>query len=458
MNVSVLSKHINLKKNSMKSIYVKIWLLIAFVVTILLVNTVFNRMVINKNEVMHNQKNDINLILRHLVDLNYITIVIDDLQDNLTPNNEEVKKKIIALKNQEFELIDQNRALLLKNGFYTNDIKQSIEILENNEAIFKSFMHSNSIEKWVEMNKHESIHLSIAIKAIEENLYKNRVVLMTQTASNLDVINYIDIVQDIIIVIITLVIVRMLINDNNKQTELIAELKQINATKDKFFSIISHDLRSPFNAILGFTEVLQKEFHTYPQEQTHQYLTYIQQAARKTFDLLENLLEWSSLQIGKYVPRFKMIPVSEIILDEIDLLHSTAKHKFIDLHTHFSNDSVVMVDKHMMNTVFRNLISNAIKFTDVNGKIEITVTEKDSEVFIAISDNGVGIDQSTIDNLFKIDSKISTIGTHGEKGTGLGLLLCKELVEKNHGKINIESEIGVGTTFTITLPKANNLM
>ena len=441
----------------MKSIYVKIWLLIAFVVTILLVNTVFNRMVINKNEVIHNQKNDINLILRHLVDLNFITIVIDDLQDNLTPNNEEIKKKIIAFKNQEFELIDQNRALLLKNGFYNDDIKQSIKTLENNEAIFKSFMQSNSIEKWVEMNKHESIHLSIAIKEIEENLYKNRVVLMTQTASNLDVINYIDIVQDIIIVIITLVIVRMLINDNNKQTELIAELKQINATKDKFFSIISHDLRSPFNAILGFTEVLQKEFHTYPQEQTHQYLTYIQQAARKTFDLLENLLEWSSLQIGKYVPRLKLTPVSEIILDEIDLLHSTAQHKFIELHTHFSNDSFVMIDKHMMKTVLRNLISNAIKFTDVNGKIEITVTEEDSEVSIAISDNGVGIDQSTIDNLFKIDSKISTIGTHGEKGTGLGLLLCKELVEKNNGKIGIESETGVGTTFTITLPKASNL-
>ena len=436
----------------MRRIYVKIWILIFVVATILVLNTLLNRQIIKENESIFNKKNAINLVLSHLVDLNYLTIVIDDLQDNITEENDEVKNKIISLKNEEFDLIEKNHTLLIENGLNDSEIKHSITILENNEIVFKNFIAQRSLIDWIDSNKHESIHLSMAIQKIEKHLYNNRVYLMAKTEYNLQIINYIDIAQAFIIILITIIIVWMLIKDNDKANELILELKQLNATKDKFFSIISHDLRSPFNAILGFSEVLQKEFHTYPQEQTHQYLTYIHQAARKTFELLENLLEWSSLQTGKNKPRFELVSINEIINNEIDLLKTAASQKYIELTYECSTQSKVLVDINMMYTVFRNVISNAIKFTDVNGKISITGFETNNEVSIVISDNGVGIDESTLLNLFKIDTKISSIGTQGEKGTGLGLLLCKELVEKNNGRITVESEISVGTTFTIILP------
>ena len=437
----------------MKSIYFKIWFLIGIVALILFANTFLNKQIVRQNESIYNKKNAINLVLRHLVDLSYLTIVIDDLQDNVDNTDEQIKHQIISLKNQEFKLIKENHFLLQKNGLVDSTIIRSIAVLENNEIVFKKFISNKSIIEWINGNSHESIHLCTAIKEIEEHLYSNRVNLMAQSESNLQIINYIDIIQAISIIFITLIIVNMLLKENKKQKELIAELKLLNATKDKFFSIISHDLRSPFNAILGFSDILQKEFHNYPQEQTHQYLTYINQAAKKTFELLENLLEWSSLQTGKNGPRYKSIQINELINDEIDLFKSMANHKYIEIKTDLSSNSEVLVDKNMMNTVFRNLISNAIKFTDVNGLIEIKTFEDTNDVIISISDSGVGIDNSTIENLFKMDTKISTIGTQGEKGTGLGLLLCKELVEKNSGKIFVVSEISVGTTFQIRLPK-----
>jgi len=437
----------------MKSISVKIWLLIGTVVIILATNTFLNKQIIRQNENIYTKKNAINLVLRHLVDLSYISIVIDDLKNNKDIINEPIKSQIISLKNQEFVLIKENHLLLQNNGLIDDKIKRSLAIIENSEIVFKNYILSKNIIEWINANSHESVQLTTAIKEIEEHLYSNRVNLMAQTKTNLEILNYIDILQAISIIIITLIIVNMLLKENKKQKEMIAELKLLNATKDKFFSIISHDLRSPFNAILGFSDILQKEFHTYPQEQTQQYLTYINQAARKTFELLENLLEWSSLQTGKNVPRFKSIQINELIHEEIDLFKSMAKHKYIEIRTDLSSNSHVLIDKNMMNTVIRNLISNAIKFTDVNGKIEIKTFEEINEVIISISDSGVGIDKSTIENLFKMDTKISTIGTQGEKGTGLGLLLCKELVEKNSGKIFIVSEINVGTTFQIRLPK-----
>ena len=436
-----------------RNMYVKIWLLITFVAIVLATNMILNRQIIKQTEAIYNKKNAINLVLRHLVDLNYTSIEIDDMQENITNENEQIKNQIISLKSKEFSLIKENHLLLLNNGLIDSAIIRSLIVLENNETTFKKYIATKSIVEWGNSNKHESLHLSSAIKEIEEHLYSNRINLMIQTQSNLLYINYIDIIQALVIVITTLVIIRMLLKENRKQKNLIVELEQLNATKDKFFSIISHDLRSPFSTILGFSDILQKEFRSYPQEQIHQYLEFIYQASKKTFDLIENLLEWSSLQTGKYQPKFKQMSINEVILDEIDLLKSTASQKYIDLSTNFKSSSNVMIDQDMMNTVIRNLISNAIKFTDVRGKIEIKTNDEINEVIISISDTGVGIDENTIGNLFKIDTKISTIGTQGEKGTGLGLSLCKELVEKNNGKIMVESEKSVGTTFCIRLPK-----
>jgi signal transduction histidine kinase len=244
-----------------------------------------------------------------------------------------------------------------------------------------------------------------------------------------------------------------MLSENKRQIQLVKELKQLNATKDKFFSIISHDLRNPFQAILGFSDMLINNFDKYPKEQMLEFIGLINQSSKKAFELLENLLEWSNLQTKKMKPVFQSVSSYEIINEVTQLLSGMAEQKHISLIFDSTIDEKILTDRNMINTILRNLISNAIKFTGINGKIEIKTQSNSHTVAISIADNGMGMDKDDIEKLFKIETKISTTGTQGEKGTGLGLLLCKDLVELNHGSIEAVSEIGSGSTFTIRIPK-----
>ncbi len=232
-----------------------------------------------------------------------------------------------------------------------------------------------------------------------------------------------------------------------------SDLKNLNTTKDKLFSILSHDLRSPFSAILGFSEMLYYETGDFDAAQIKEIAATLYQTSREIFDLLDNLLEWSMAQTGsiKLIP--ENIHLKDLVNSTVDLLGNSAKKKDIIISNEIPEQIHVFADNNTINTVLRNLFSNAIKFTQQKGKVKITARNIDDFIEITIADSGIGIKPEDIKKLFGIDIGFSTVGTDNEKGTGLGLILCKEFIEKNNGKIWVESELGKGSDFIFTLPK-----
>jgi PAS domain S-box len=232
-----------------------------------------------------------------------------------------------------------------------------------------------------------------------------------------------------------------------------ASLVELNATKDKFFSIIAHDLKSPFNSILGLSGLLEDQVKEKNYEGLEEFASLIRTSSELAYDLLKNLLEWSRTQTGKMEFSPEYIELVSLIGETIKLLQHNAIQKSIGIETELPRNMVVFADKAMISTVLRNLISNAIKFTPDNGQIVISATATPEEITITVADNGVGIGEREITKLFKIDENHSTLGTHNEKGTGLGLILCKEFIEKHDGRIWVESEIGIGSRFYFTIPR-----
>jgi len=238
----------------------------------------------------------------------------------------------------------------------------------------------------------------------------------------------------------------------NKNNEL--ELIELNATKNKFFSIIAHDLKNPFNSIIGYSELLIDQIKGKEYEKLEEYANIILQSSNRAMDLLMNLMAWAQSQSGRmdFNPEcFDVIP----LIDEVTLLlNGIAKQKSILIESTLPTSIQVNADKQMISTVLRNLISNAIKFTLPEGKITITAFDKQNQLIVSVTDTGVGISQERIDKLFNISEGYSTPGTQDEKGTGLGLILCKEFINKNNGEIWVESKSGIGTTLYFSIPLA----
>jgi len=230
------------------------------------------------------------------------------------------------------------------------------------------------------------------------------------------------------------------------------ELIKMNASKDKFFSIIAHDLKNPFNSILGFSEHLIEQVNEKDYEQIGEFANIIRQSSIRAMDLLKNLLEWAQSQSGKMEFKPEYFEINSIVNEVILLMKGNAEQKSIVIINNLSSGIQVNADKAMLSAVLRNLISNAIKFTQPNGKITVNSVVKQNELTISVIDTGVGISKERINNLFNICEGYSTQGTQKEKGTGLGLILCKEFIEKNSGKIWVESEAGIGSAFYFSLP------
>ena len=236
-----------------------------------------------------------------------------------------------------------------------------------------------------------------------------------------------------------------------KDNEL--KLIELNATKDKFFSIIAHDLRSPFNSVIGFSEHLLELIEKKEYENIELYANIILQSSNRAMDLLTNLFEWSQSQSGRMELHPEDFPMIPLIKEQIVLYKDIAEQKSITITNSLTPDIRVNADKAMIKSLLRNLISNAIKFTPSGGKIAILAVEKQNEIIVSVSDNGIGISKAGINNLFSIGHSYSTPGTNKEKGTGLGLILCQEYIKKNNGKIWVESEPGKGTTFYFSIPQ-----
>ncbi|AFZ53247.1 HAMP domain-containing sensor histidine kinase [Cyanobacterium aponinum UTEX 3222] len=231
------------------------------------------------------------------------------------------------------------------------------------------------------------------------------------------------------------------------------ELKELNASKDKFFSIIAHDLKSPFNTILGFAEVLKNNALELTKEEIEELAGEIYNSGKNAFKLLQNLLHWSRLETGKMQINPEILNLNKLIEEVLLIVNPMAKEKNIQINTNFStNNFTVKWDYNMLVSTIQNLLTNGIKFTPSGGQITIELEEKESQIQINIIDNGVGMTEKQLENLFKIDCCQTTEGTSGEIGTGLGLLLCKEFVEKNGGQIWVESQINQGSTFSFTIP------
>ncbi len=242
--------------------------------------------------------------------------------------------------------------------------------------------------------------------------------------------------------------------NNEEEIKLKNELLQtVNSEKDKFFSILAHDLRGPLSAFVAATQIITEEIHTMSVEEIKDITLSMKKSATGIFSLLENLLEWSRLQRGvmDFIP--EKINLKKKVNECISVLSESAQKKNIEIEVSISNDIEVIADKNMFDTIIRNLISNALKFTKGGGKVSVSaLREKDNSVEIKVFDSGIGMTSELKNKLFRIDEKTSRPGTDGEPSTGLGLLLCKEFVEKHGGKIWVDSEVGRGTTFTFKLP------
>ena len=231
--------------------------------------------------------------------------------------------------------------------------------------------------------------------------------------------------------------------------------RYLNKAKDKFFSIISHDLKSPFNSILGFTEILREQNTILEDEEREQIFNSLYTSTRNIYNLLNNLLHYSRFQAGLVEFDPHPIQLLEVIKQNINILEGTALKKQIYLINNLKEEIIVLSDAEMLNSILRNLINNAIKFTRESGEISINASIETGFAKIKVTDSGIGMNKETMAGLFKIDSKKSTLGTNKEEGTGLGLLLVKEFVEKNGGQIFVKSEVGKGSEFSFTLKLFN---
>lgn len=246
-------------------------------------------------------------------------------------------------------------------------------------------------------------------------------------------------------------------NIEQEQKLNLEKLETLNKTKDKFFRIIAHDLRNPFIGIVRLAEVIESKLKESDpiNSSTLRYIEIIRTSSQSGFDLLENLMHWAKTQTGEIEFHPNLLSINRLISQCINVISGNAFNKNISIDIHASDEDTVFADEALSCTVIRNLLTNSIKFTNPNGRIIVSTKQIDQFLEISIQDNGIGIDKENLSKIFSIDSKSSNLGTNKETGTGLGLILCKEFVEMQGGKIFAKSEKGKGSEFTFTLPLPN---
>ncbi len=236
------------------------------------------------------------------------------------------------------------------------------------------------------------------------------------------------------------------------------ELRKLNAEKDKFFSIIAHDLRGPFSGFLGLTEIMAEDLPDMGMAQAQEIALSLSKSANNIYRLLNNLLEWSQIQNGSVSFNPEIVQLRPIIEESTTMALESARIKEIEISLDVPVGLMAVADNYMLQTIFRNIISNAIKYTPKGGKVYVLArTTEDNNIEISVKDSGIGMSQEMIENLFRIDVITNRLGTEGEPSTGLGLMLCKEFAEKHGSKIGVKSEVGVGTVFYFTLPLSGEI-
>ncbi|MEI7484458.1 MAG: tetratricopeptide repeat-containing sensor histidine kinase, partial [Ignavibacteriota bacterium] len=365
---------------------------------------------------------------------------------------------------------DYNKAIEYAQMSYDESKKRGVLIYVREASFFlyKSYLELRQFEKVIfYLDEYNKVSLELfsndknrAVESLEQKYRKEKIDEEHRDEKN----NLIFLSVGLFIVFVFLMVIffmrhkalkfinKELEHKNKTITAQKAELEEVNAMKNKFFSILAHDLRNPFNGILGFLDILHNSYDTLSYEEKKQFIGYIHTSANQVFKLLDRLLQLSRLQEGRYQFNNELVDVKDLTEQIIKLQDTNARSKRVSLKLRIFENVFVNADKTSLDIILRNLIDNAIKFTSAGGEVVISSGSNNGNVEIIVSDTGVGMDQKDSDSIFRLDKKTVSIGTNNEKGTGLGLAVCKELIDKMNGKINVESIIGKGSKFILTFP------
>lgn len=350
------------------------------------------------------------------------------------------KEYLVAAMNKAVEI---NDSVQIANSYYTSykfhkligNSREALKNLELYSTLRDSILSSEEATKLGEM---ESISL------IEKKQQENE--LLQNDLSNQR--KYLTIIVILFLVIVIIVIVRYL---ENKKTN--RKLSELNKIKDQFFSIIAHDLRGPYNALLGTVELLQTRFDELSDNEKQELILLISNSLKNSYELTENLLIWAETQKNSLLFLPKEIKLNDTLRNNIDLVKNNSLNKLIDISYDCPEELSIFADEQMLNTIIRNLLFNAVKFTPKGGWIKVTAQKCENSIMIRCEDNGIGMEEKTIDSLFNISGKTVLAGTEGEKGTGLGLVLINEFVQRHNGTISVDSIPARGSIFTIKFPQ-----
>lgn len=358
---------------------------------------------------------------------------------------------------KELKLYDFSGDIYSNLSFYykeTGDYKNAYYYYDKYNEVYDSLIgeKKNKLIRQLQA-KYQAEKKQRQILQLEQQTGQQKLIIKNARAVQL----YLIIVAVVIISLLVLVLLMLRkekrLADQLKNTT--EELRKINHSKDKFFSIIAHDLRNPFHALKGYTELLKKGFHEFSKEDIQQILEDLDESTNQSFNLLQNLLYWTRSQTDRvqiFKSTFDLCPLIEEI---IKLAQPNAQKKNQKLFYSIESDCLLEADRDMIATIIRNLVFNAIKFSEEGKEIQINASVNDGKIAIVVIDKGIGISEEKQKHLFSLEENISTCGTLGETGSGLGLILCKEFAEKNGGTVEVKSELGKGSVFTVYLPCVN---
>lgn len=365
----------------------------------------------------------------------------------------------MAQSSQNQELIQETYALLSKAYKASGDYKNALEYSELFKALDDFLQKEKNDRSILKMQSRYSINQKQSlIDQLELNRIQKEYELEEEKRFKNFLIIMVALIAIILLLILTLFILQRKNNSKLKAANLKVkaqnhELEDLNATKDKFFSIISHDLKGPLNSLTSFSGLLMNHTSSLSTEEIQMLAKDLDKSLKNLFALLENLLQWSRSQTGNIEFKAEEFDLTEMLNENKKLLEKQAANKNISMEVKNTKPIIAKAHPNSISTVIRNLLSNSIKYTEENGQIKMGIVEENKRYVVKIADNGVGMPKDVANKIFRIDTKHSTQGTAKEKGTGLGLILCKEFVEKNGGEIWVKSEEGKGTIFSFTIPK-----
>lgn len=408
------------------------------------------------------QVNRTHTVINELENLRYLLAQAElNVSEYVATNSEGyLQNFIIAYQNLQKKLIRVD-SLTQTDPVQQARIHQLAQLITQREAVFLASINKNTgsredSRQIILANRHKEAYrekimaVMEEIKAAEQGYLRT---LQQQTNRQQQVTFYVDLFGGLGAITLALITTLTLLKDHRERRQSEKALLELNLNKDKFFSVVSHDLRGAATNVVKLSEFLLEPDDTLDSATRREMATHLNGSADKLHKLLENLLSWAKLQMNRVAYQPMPLELQRVANETLTQLSGVAAAKGISLHNRVPASVTAYADEKMCDAVLRNLVLNAVKFTQPDGHITVSAVEKGGSVEISVRDSGVGMKQETLERLFKVEKPFTTKGTANETGSGLGLILCKEFVEKNQGRIWVESEENKGATFTFSLPK-----